>query len=91
LQIYSSIIAVNTGRVESWRSTFRLSVALAIPFGDDASARLALSLFPAPPHQTENGVRVPRKSQLKSSSFFEAKLPLLPLERHFFEIDIKPT
>jgi len=38
-----------------------------------------------------NGVRVPRKSQLKSLSFFETKLPLLPLERHFFEIDIKPT
>ena len=38
-----------------------------------------------------NGVRVPRKSQVKISSFFEAKLPLLPLERHFFEISIKPT
>jgi hypothetical protein len=35
--------------------------------------------------------RVPRKSQLKILSFFEAKLPLLPLERHFFEISIKPT
>jgi hypothetical protein len=38
-----------------------------------------------------NGARVPRKSQLKILSFFEAKLPLLPLERHFFEISIKPT
>jgi hypothetical protein len=38
-----------------------------------------------------NGVRVPRKSQVKSLSFFEAKLPFLPLERHFFEIDIEPT
>lgn len=43
-------------RVENWRSTFRLSVASAIPFGDDASVRLALSLFPVPPHQTLRSV-----------------------------------
>jgi hypothetical protein len=39
------------GRVENWRSTFRFSVASAIPFGDHASVRLAVGLFPAPPHQ----------------------------------------
>ncbi|MFX0201343.1 MAG: hypothetical protein ACFFCW_34950 [Candidatus Hodarchaeota archaeon] len=39
------------GRVEHWCSVSRRPVAAAIPFENDASVRLAVGLFPAPPHQ----------------------------------------
>ena len=63
------------GRVENWRSTFRLPVANAIPFGDDASVRLALSLFPAPPHQTVRSVFPNTAFQSSSSRGFHSLSP----------------
>ena len=42
------LFLAGSGRVENWRSTFRISVAVAIPFGDVASARFAWGLVPAP-------------------------------------------
>jgi transposase len=40
------------GRVDDWRGVRRLPVAVAVPFGDGASIRLALAPFPAAARRT---------------------------------------